>query len=102
MVDLQVQPVLHDVHPTGNVLGVDGYGTVEEVEVTGTMCIAKCLQKSEILLKGRFGDAILRRFASECKLMSNLRHPHIVTFLGTSIILARVAGTSNGKTSLLP
>lgn len=85
MVDLYVEPVLNEVHPTGIALGVGRYWQQEEVEVAGTMCAA-------IRLHGSLDSVANRqRFASECKMMSSLRHPHIVTLLGTSYLHGSLA-----------
>ena len=64
------------------------YCKVEEVEVGGTMCAAKSLHSITLIASVPPEEvaSFLRRFASQCKMMSKLRHPHtgIVTFLGTS------------------
>jgi len=81
---LCVEPVL-EVPPTGNDLGFGRYWQKEEVEVAGTMCAA--IRLHDALDSG----ANQQRFASECKMMSSLRHPHIVTFLGTSYLHGSLA-----------
>ena len=95
MADSRVEPVLHNVRPTGKQSYNGAFGKVEEVEVRGTMCVAKRLHK--ILLKSgtpRETGLLSQRFASECEMMSKLRHPHIVAFLGTSY-------TVNGSQALI-
>ena len=88
MADSRVEPVLHDVRPTGKQLHAGASDVVEEVDVRGTMCVAKRLH--ETLLSGDIPKTTRRllsqRFASECEMMSKLRHPHIVAFLGTSYL----------------
>lgn len=85
--DLHVEPVLHNVGLTGTQLGVGGYYKVEEAEVGGTMCAAKSLHNLLIeTVSPEQAARFLQRFASQCKMMSILRHPHIVTFLGTSYL----------------
>lgn len=78
-----IEPVLHNVGLTGKRLGGGAFCEVEEAEVGGTMCAVK--RPHRILIEANPIQAAspVRRFASECKIMSNLRHPHIVTFLGT-------------------
>ncbi len=77
--------LLHDARPTGKKLGDGSYGTVEELDVVGLLCAGKKLH-------GIFLDKLrshptelqilLERFVRECTLLSDLRHPHIVQFLG--------------------
>ena len=90
MVDLRVEPVLRDIQPTGKLLGTGPYKWGEEVEVAGTLCASARI--NQVLLEdASFGDTILRHFAAECRMMSNLRHPHIITFLGTSYLHGSLA-----------
>lgn len=74
MVDLVIEPVLHDVQTTGNVFGEGIFAVVEEAEVHGTMCAVKCVSD----------PVYIPRFECECKMLSKLRHPHIVAYLGTT------------------
>ena len=75
--------VVPNVRPTGRELGKGAYGSVEEVEIPGAVCAAKKIH-TEFLNIGSREDIghIISKFASECRLMSKLRHPHIVQFLG--------------------
>lgn len=77
--------ILSNVRLTGTRIGAGSYGSVEEVTVPGAICAAKKIHdifqdRSEIpsadILKAS------NRFVKECQLMSTLRHPHIVQFLG--------------------
>ena len=77
--------VLSNVRLTGRKIGAGAYGSVEEVEIPGATCAAKKIHdifqdRSEI------PEVEIRRasrqFVVECQLMSTLRHPHIVQFLG--------------------
>lgn len=91
-VDFQTVPelqqfVIPNVRPTGRELGRGPYGTVEEVEIPGATCAAKTIY--ETLL--RFGSEdevrnITEKFVRECCLMSSLRHPHVVQFLGVCFL----------------
>ena len=64
------------------------YGAVYEVQVNGLPCIAKRLHD---ILVGR-GDqetvreedvrAVVNRFREECSLLSSLRNPNVVQFMG--------------------
>ena len=77
--------LLSNVRLTGTRIGAGAYGCVEEVAIPGAICAVKKIHdifqdRSEIpkedLLKAS------KRFVRECQLMSTLRHPHIVQFLG--------------------
>ena len=77
--------LLHDVRPTGENIGRGAYGSVEKVRIPGAVCAAKKIHslyqdRSEIPAEDiqRAADS----FVSECQLMTTLRHPHIVQFLG--------------------
>ena len=68
--------------------GRGSYGAVYEVRVNGVPCIAKRLHD---ILVGRGGQEpvgpeqsreAIRRFHEECDLLSNLRHPNVVQFMG--------------------
>ena len=70
------------------VVGGGAYGAVYEVMMNGTPCIAK---KVHDILVGQGGhvqvgrdgvEAIREKFRSECILLSKLKHPNIVQFLG--------------------
>lgn len=70
---------LKGVEETGEELGKGSYATVVEVLYRGLRCAAR--KTTESFRRERVGD-LLERFASECSLLSGLRHPHIVQFLG--------------------
>ena len=74
------QFLLSNVTLTGTRIGAGAYGIVEEVKMSGAICAAKKLHDIEISQ-----DEISRasdKFVEECQLMSTLRHPNIVQFLG--------------------
>ena len=79
------QFVLSNVRVTGVKIGAGAYGSVEEVDVLGAICAAKKIH--EIFQDPRqVSSAAIRKatcqFVRECQLMSTLRHPNIVQFLG--------------------
>ena len=81
------QFVVANVQPTGKQLGTGAYGSVEEVEIPGATCAAKRIH--EILLRTGGVDGVKNitdKFVQECRLMSSLRHPHIVQFLGVCFL----------------
>ena len=71
---------LTGVRVTDRELGHGSYATVLELEYMGLKCAGKKIH--ELLL--RQGDATypVRRFEEECRLLSRVRHPNIVQFLG--------------------
>ena len=77
--------VLHNVRLTGRNIGTGSYGSVEEVDIPGAICAAK---KIHDIFQDRTQipeDEIRRaseQFVVECRLMSSIRHPRIVQFLG--------------------
>ena len=85
----ELQPfVVADVRVTGRVLGEGSYGSVEEAEIPGATCVVKKLH--EALLppptEAHGADRMAATFVAECRLMSTVRHPHIVQFLGVCLL----------------
>ena len=81
--------VLSNVRLTGIRIGAGAYGSVEEVEIPGAVCAAKKIH--DIFQdRSQIPVAEIRKastqFAKECQLMSTLRHPHIVQFLGVCFL----------------
>ena len=83
----QLKPfVLSNVRPTGVRIGAGAYGSVGEVAIPpGAICAAKKIHEL-FLDRSEIPAAEIRRatvqFVGECELMSSLRHPNIVQFLG--------------------
>lgn len=75
--------VVANVRLTGRELGRGAYGSVVEVEIPGTVCAAKKIH-DELLEIGGSEDVqhMVEAFVRECRLMSTLRHPHVVQFIG--------------------
>ena len=78
--------ILSNVRLTGISIGSGAFGSVEEVAIPGAICAAKTICDFFLRL---FQDTaqvsdnnIATQFIRECQLMSTLRHPHIVQFLG--------------------
>ena len=81
--------VLTNVRLTGTRIGAGAYGSVEEVEIPGAVCAAKKIHdifqdRSEIPAEDLRKAST--QFVKECQLMSTLRHPHIVQFLGVCFL----------------
>ena len=79
--------ILSNVRQTGQKLGKGAYGSVEEVEIPGAICAAKKINGELLHLGTPEGiKHITTAFVKECRLMSTLRHPRIVQFLGVSYL----------------
>ena len=79
----QLHPfILSNVTPTGNKLGEGSYGCVEELEVNGLICAGKRMYETLIDPGNEGADRMIHKYYDECRLLSDLRHPNIVQFLG--------------------
>ena len=86
----ELQPfVLSNVQITGTTIGAGAYGSVEEVAVPGAICAAKKIHDF-FLNSAHVPPAAIRKatsqFVKECRIMSTLRHPNIVQFLGVCFL----------------
>lgn len=77
--------LLCDVEVSGRELGVGSYSSVVELRYKGMKCAGKKLHRSLYDQGMAMGPEILERFGTECELLSQLRHPRIVQFLGLHI-----------------
>lgn len=73
---------LEDVHKTGKRLGSGAFGVVEELTIDGTHYAGKTLHSTLLDAHNEGMNRVIKRFISECKLMSQVRHPNIVQFMG--------------------
>ena len=71
---------LTGVRVTDRELGHGSYATVQELEYMGLKCAGKMIH--EVLLRQGDNSYYVRRFEEECRLLSQVRHPNIVQFLG--------------------
>ena len=65
---------------TDRELGHGSYATVLELEYMGLKCAGKKIH--EMLLRQGGASYTVRRFEEECRLLSQVRHPNVVQFLG--------------------
>ena len=68
------------VRVTNRELGHGSYAVVVELEYMGLKCAGKKIH--EVLLNQGDTSYTVRRFEEECRLLSQVRHPNIVQFLG--------------------
>ena len=79
----QLRPyVLSDVKPTGVKMGEGSYGCVEELVFSGTICAGKRMFDTLVDAGNEGADRMVEKYYDECRLLSELRHPNIVQFLG--------------------
>ena len=81
--------LLSSARPTGTIIGSGSYGSVEEVAIPGAVCAAKKIHDffQDPRQMPREGiEKAANEFVRECQLMSTLRHPHIVQFLGVCFL----------------
>lgn len=71
-----------DAKRTGRRLGSGSFGYVEELVEGGTYYAGKMLHDSLLNTHDDGKSHLLDRFVSECELMSELRHPNIIQFMG--------------------
>ena len=86
--DAELKPfVIDDVHRPSDesqTLGSGSYGSVElfVIGTYGLKCAGKSLHSALVEPENEDVDQIKSKFVRECKVMSTLRHPNIVQFLG--------------------
>ena len=73
---------IEQVEITSTTLGAGSYGEVVEAVWMNTPCAAKKLHRVFRILPPKQHPTIVEKFLRECETWSNLRHPHIVLFLG--------------------
>ena len=72
---------LTGVKVTDRELGRGSYATVLELEYMGLKCVGKKIHELLLSQPGQASYSV-RRFEEECRLLSQVRHPNIVQFLG--------------------
>ena len=68
----------------GTELGHGSYAVVFEYQLNGLKCAGKKLQAQLCNTNPEEREKLVSRFEEECDLLSNIRHPNIVQFLGLS------------------
>ena len=66
----------------GVLLGNGSFGSVEQFEVDGVICAGKKVH-GHLVQRGNQGQELMvKKYYDECCLLSDLRHPHVIQFLG--------------------
>ena len=64
-------------------LGVGSYGAVCKAMCDDLLCAAKILHRTLFQFTAPGTTTIMRKFEQECRVLSAIKHPHIVQYLGT-------------------
>lgn len=83
-----LQPhVIKDVVRINHRLGVGSFGSVEELLIAGKRRVAGKIFHEALLDPLAMGvDRILKRFSTECQLLSKIDHPNIVSYIGVCFL----------------
>ena len=98
----RLQPfVLSGVTQTGRKLGEGSYGCVEELSVNGLVCAGKKMYDTLIDSENQGADQMIEKYYDECQLLSSLRHPNIVQFLGICFLEAQPTSSVTNQLPVL-
>ena len=64
-------------------LGIGSYGAVYKAMCDDLPCAAKILHPALFQFTAPGATSVMRKFEQECRLLSAIKHPHIVQYLGT-------------------
>ena len=77
--------LVRNVVRTRRELGVGAHGSVEELQADGMIYAGKKIH--DALVEFSINNTVVtQRFVEECQLMSDLRHPHVVQFIGVCFL----------------
>ena len=71
------------------------YGCVEELRVNGLVCAGKRMYDALINSQNEGADRMIEKYFDECQLLSGLRHPNVVLFLGICFLDTRPPSTAD-------
>ena len=89
------QFILHGVVQTHRTLGSGAFGCVVELSVNGLICAGKMIFEVLVDRKNEGADRMIKKYYDECQLLSSLRHPNIVQFLGICFLQTQPTSTAN-------
>ena len=79
--------LLKGVEDTGERLGEGAFGVVRKLRVAGaTFCAGKTIHQALTGNDDKGAKDVVFNFLKECKMMADLRHPHIVQFIGVCLL----------------
>lgn len=76
------QFILKKVERTGKILGKGSFGAVEEMTYDHAPCAGKIIHEALVDSHNIGAAQLVTKFEQECKLLKELRYPHIVQFMG--------------------
>ena len=76
------QFLLYNINLTGRTLGSGAFGCVEVLNMDGLECAGKKMFPMLVDPRNEGAERMKQRYYDECQLLSSLRHPNIVQFLG--------------------
>ena len=92
----RLQPfLLTGVTQTGRTLGEGSYGCVEELRVNGLVCAGKRMYDALVNSQNEGADRMIEKYFDECQLLSGLRHPNVVLFLGICFLDTQPPSTAD-------
>ena len=92
----RLQPfLLTGVTQTGRTLGEGSYGCVEELRINGLVCAGKRMYDALVNSQNEGADRMIEKYFDECQLLSGLRHPNVVLFLGICFLGTRPPSTAD-------
>lgn len=74
--------LLHGSIVVGRTLGVGSFGTVVELDIGGTRYAGKRIHDILLYADGQGVYNVVAKYIEECRLMSEVKHPNIVQFMG--------------------
>ena len=89
------QFILHRVTQTGRSLGRGAYGYVEVLNMGRLECAGKRMFSVLVDPRDEGADRMKQKYLEECELLSSLRHPNIVQFLGVCYLEAESTSMEN-------
>ena len=84
LLDFILKEELIDEQSTERPIGSGAYGTITKIKYCGTLCAAKEIHPI-LLCKGSQESLMVKKFCTEIHVLSKIRHPNFVSFIGVHI-----------------